>query len=199
MGKRLNIGLDVDGCVSNFTLAARKLMKKMFHCRPSDDLVQTTWAFESLGINQAEENAFWREVDTIPNWWLDHKPMPDTDLLPQLCEKHRVIFITNRKDGTGWPIEDQTKVWLKRNFGLNNTNVIISDDKGPLSRGLKLHYFLDDRPKNVQEMIRETPLGLDGNHITKTFLLNATYNQECLGVDRVSDLNDFIRTVEASL
>jgi len=118
--------------------------------------------------------------------------MDNTDLLPQLCEKHRVIFITNRKDGTGWPIEDQTKVWLKRNFGLNNTNVIISDRKGSVADGLKLHYFLDDRPKNVLEVIGDSIA-------TQTFLLDATYNQECLGVDRVSSLNDFIKTVEDSL
>ena len=192
MGKRLNIGLDVDGVISAFVPAARKLCKQLFSGRPDDALIQTSWAFDSLGITPEEENKLWRRIDTIPNWWLDHKPMENTDLLPQLCEKHRVIFITNRKDGTGWPIEDQTKVWLKRNFGLNNTNVIISDRKGPVALGLKLAYWLDDRPKNVLEVIAASPE-------TRSFLYDATYNQECLGVDRVSSLNDFIKTVEDSL
>ena len=188
MGKRLNIGLDVDGVISGFVPAARKLCKQLFNGRPNDALVQTSWAFDSLGITPEEENKLWRKIDTIPNWWLDHKPMENTDLLPQLCEKHRVIFITNRKDGTGWPIEDQTKVWLKRNFGLNNTNVIISDKKGPVALGLKLDWFLDDRPRNVLEVIEGSPL-------TRTFMLDATYNQDCLGVDRVENLNDFIRMI----
>ncbi len=188
MGKRLNIGLDVDGVISAFVPAARKLCKQLFNGRPDDALVQTSWAFDSLGITPEEENKLWRRIDAIPNWWLDHKPMDNTDLLPQLCEKHRVIFITNRKDGTGWPIEDQTKVWLKRNFGLNNVNVIISDRKGPVALGLKLAYWLDDRPKNVTEVIAASPE-------TRSFLYNATYNQECLGVDRVENLNDFIRMI----
>ncbi len=195
MGKRLNVGLDVDGCISDFTGSARKLCKQLFNGRPDDALVQTSWAFDSLGITPEEENKLWRRIDTIPNWWLDHKPMDNTDLLPQLCEKHRVIFITNRKDGTGWPIEDQTKVWLKRNFGLNNTNVIISDKKGPVAHGLKLDYFLDDRPKNVQEVFDASTL----NWAPSVYLLDATYNQEHRGIPRVKSLNDFIRTVEDSL
>lgn len=189
MGKRLNIGLDVDGVISAFVPAARKLCKQLFNGRPDDALVQTSWAFDSLGITPEEENKLWRRIDAIPNWWLDHKPMENTDLLPQLCEKHRVIFITNRKDGTGWPIEDQTKVWLKRNFGLNNTNVIISDKKGPVAAGLKLDYFIDDRPKNCIEVHQEG--------CTKIYMLDATYNQDCgvWVIPRVKSLNDFIRMI----
>ncbi|SRR6266550_1575267 len=188
MNKRLNIGLDVDGVISDFTSAARKLCKQLFNGRPDDSLIQTSWAFDSLGITPEEENILWRKIDSIPNWWLGHTPMPYTDMLPQLCDKHRVIFITNRKDGTGWPIEDQTKIWLKRNFGIVNTNVVISDRKGPTAVGLKLDYFLDDRPRNVEEVFESS---ID----TKTYLYNTTYNQECKGIDRVTGLNHFIYIV----
>jgi uncharacterized HAD superfamily protein len=190
MAKRLNIGVDVDGVLADFTSAARKLMKQMFDGRPDDALVQTTWAFESLGINAQEERRFWNKVDTIPNWWLGHYTLPNTDLLSQLCEKHRVIFITNRKDATvGYPIEEQTKLWLKRNFGVVNTNVIISDNKGPVAIGLKLDYFLDDRPKNVVEVYEAA-----GGQ-TKVYLLDTTYNQKCHAVPRVKSFNDLARMV----
>jgi len=56
MGKRLNIGLDVDGVISAFVPAARKLCKQLFNGRPDDALVQTSWAFDSLGITPEEEN-----------------------------------------------------------------------------------------------------------------------------------------------
>lgn len=188
MGKRLNIGVDVDGVLSDFTSSARKLLKELFNGKPSDDLIQTSWAFDSLGITPEEESWMWKRIDTIPNWWLNHGKMPHTDLLPQLCEKHRVIFITNRKDGAGWPIEDQTKIWLKRTFGVVNTNVIISDQKGPVAKGLKLDYFIDDRPKNYKEVYDESPA-------TMAYLLDATYNQECQGAARARSFNEFARMI----
>ena len=184
MGKRLNIGVDIDGVLSNFTLAARTLCKQLLSGKPSDDLVQTGWGFDSLGLTKEEENKMWRTIDVTPNWWLNHQPMPDTDLLPELNEKHRVVFITNRKDGTGWPIEDQSKHWIKRNFGIFNPTVIISDNKGPLADGLNLHYFIDDRPKNILDVI--TYAGR-----TEVYLQDGTYNQEMVGVDRVKNFNEF--------
>jgi uncharacterized HAD superfamily protein len=188
MGRRLNIGVDVDGVLSDFATSARKLCKQMFNGTPADSLIQTSWSFDSLGITREQESRMWRKIDAIPNWWLNHDKLPNTELLPELCAKHRVIFITNRKDGTGWPIEDQTKIWLKRNFGVVNTNVILSDAKGPVAVGLKLDYFIDDRPKNVLEVIAEAPA-------TRVFLQDGSYNQECKGVDRVVSFNEFVEVI----
>lgn len=189
MARRLNIGVDVDGVLSDFTGGARKLMKQMFNGRPADDLVQTTWAFESLGINAQEERQFWNKVDTIPNWWMNLGTLNvDHGLLHALNNKHRVIFITNRKDApVGYPIEEQTKIWFKRCFGLFNPTVIISDNKGPVALGLKLDYFIDDRPKNYIDV-------RDGSPLTATFLLDTTYNREQLAL-RIASFNAFAKMI----
>lgn len=184
MTKRLNIGVDVDGVLSNFTKAARTLCKEMFDGRPDDSLIQTSWAFDSLGISKQEENIMWRKIDSLENWWMGNERMPDTSLLTNLCMAHRVIFITNRKDGLGWPIEVQTAEWLRRNFWLHNPNVVISDDKGAVAKGLKLDYFLDDRTKNIMDVVRDYP--------QCTSVLRAdTYNTECTHPIRVSTFNEF--------
>lgn len=191
MAKRLNIGVDVDGVLADFTSSARKLCKELFNGRPDDSLVQTTWAFESLGITAEEEKILWKKIDTIPNWWLNHKPLAgvDENLLNDLCRVHRVIFMTNRKDGTGWPIEDQTKVWLRRNLGVQSLcNVVISDNKGPVAQGLNLHYFIDDRPKNYQDVVKYSPS-------THSALLDTSYNQELKGADRVESFNEFAQLI----
>ena|SRR5919108_1267903 len=188
MGRRFNIGIDVDGVLSNFTWAARDLCKLMFNGKPSDDLVQTGWGFDSLGISKAEENQMWRQIDSIPDWWMTHEKMPHTNLLTRLWDNHRVIFITNRKDGTGRPIEIQTAMWLRENFQIWNPIVIISDNKGPLGLGLKLDYFIDDRPKNVEEMVEESPL-------TRTYICDASYNQEVQGIPRVKNFNEFAQII----
>lgn len=185
--KRLTIGVDVDGVLAGFVPAARKVCKELFNGRPDDSLVQTSWAFGSLGITPEEESIMYAKIDSTPNWWLGLPVLPNTDLLPQLCEKHRVVFITNRKDGAGWPIEEQTKVWLKRNFGIVNTNVIISDNKGPVAKGLKLNGFIDDRPKNVAEVYPECPGG--------TYLLSTSYNREFVGAPRIWSFDAFAELI----
>lgn len=191
MSKRLNIGVDVDGVLADFTGAARKLLKNLFNGRPADDLVQTGWDFGSLGITFEEERKLWKTIDATPNWWLNLKPLSITDRITSLCEKHRVIFITNRKDGAGWPIEDQTRMWLKRTYGLVNTNIIISDNKGPVALGLKLDYFIDDRPKNVDEVGFNSPK-------TQPYILDATYNRDYAhpAITRVKSFNEFVCDIQ---
>lgn len=166
--KRFNVGIDLDGVIFDFTGAARKEMKGLFAGRPADDLVQTTWAFDSLGITDDEEKIFWRFVDNTPNWWLRLKPLPNTLSLPELVRNHRCVFITNRKDGTGLPIEQQSQLSLETHYGIKAPNVIISNNKGPVAAGLKLDFYIDDRPKNVEEVL--------GAGIKRTFIKDTTYN-----------------------
>ena len=188
MGKRLNIGLDIDGVIGNFTDSARKLLKEMYG-KPDDSAVQTTWSFSSLGISSDEERAFWQKLDTIPNWWLQLKPIPGTSRLWDICNRHRVVFITNRKDGSGWPIEVQSQEWLCENFHLFRPNVLISDNKGPLMDALKLDYYIDDRPKNVEETC------LASRHC-QVALYDTTYNQEYKYGWRVRSLDDFFNQID---
>lgn len=125
----------------------------------------------------------WRAIDAIPNWWMSLDRLPNTNYLRHLTENERVVFITNRKDGAGYPIEDQTAQWLIEKFHIWQPNVIISDNKGPVAAGLKLDYFIDDRPKNVEEVIAGSP-------DTETYLLDTTYNQEC-PIQRVFTFDEF--------
>lgn len=191
MARRFNIGVDVDGILANFIGGARKLLNQLYG-KPSDDLVQTTWAFESLGITPEEERNFWKIVDVIPNWWESLERLPDTDSLHSLTDNHRVIFITNRKDGSGDPIEIQTKRWLQNKYWVRSSNVVISDIKGPVAQGLKLDYFIDDRPKNVYEVAEAAPK-------CQAFMLNATYNVNENYPLRVNTFDDFTKIINAEV
>jgi uncharacterized HAD superfamily protein len=189
---RLKIGVDIDGVLANFVGQARADLQTILgDGRPADDLIQTSWNFTSLGITKQEENQLWRYIDEFRNWWLQLERMPNTNYLRHLCDNARVIFITNRKDGNkNWgslPIEDQSRKWLERRFHIPHPTVLISDNKGPLVAGLGLDYFIDDRPKNVEEVVAASPA-------TVTYLLDATYNKECQ-VQRVATFDDFARMV----
>lgn len=182
----LNIGVDIDGVLSNFTRSARELCKSLFNGKPDDRLVQTGWGFDSLGLSKEDEDVMWREIDSIPNWWTTHAALQGTHLLKPLCDKHRVVFITNRKDGVGLPVDKQSAVWLTRTFHIFHPAVLLSNDKGPLVKALKLDYYIDDRPKNVLEVIQSAPR-------CQTALLDATYNQEFVHGWRVACFDDFAR------
>jgi 5'(3')-deoxyribonucleotidase len=181
----LKIGVDIDGVLADFLAKARTLLKEMCG-KPADDLIQTGWGFDSLGITKEEERQFWDKLDTIPNWWYDLPKMPGTDTIKRLCDKYRVIFITNRKDGTGMPVDVQSAAWLQWTFGINYPTVLLSDDKGPLARALKLDWFIDDRPKNVEEVRVSSPL-------TRTVLYRTSYNTEYAHLDCVKTFDEFTK------
>ena len=185
----LRIGVDIDGVLADFLTPARQLCKELFNGRPDDSLIQTGWGFDSLGINKEEERQFWNTLDTIPNWWAGLSKMPGTSLLPKLCNNTRVTFITNRKDGTGLPVDVQSALWLATNFGIAYPTVLLSDDKGPLAKALKLDYFIDDRPKNVEEVRVASPN-------TQTILYRTTYNTDYDHPNYVSNFDEFAQLFE---
>ncbi len=186
----LKVGVDIDGVLANFTASARTLCKELFNGRPDDSLIQTTWAFESLGITKEEESLLWRKIDSIPNWWMTLKPEMDAWLINNLCHdsNYRVVFITNRKNGTGLGVDIQSAYWLEDNFELSHANVVISDDKGPVAKGLGLDYYIDDRPKNVSEVAAAAPN-------CKTFLKKATYSTTFDYPNRISSFNEFAKII----
>lgn len=171
--KRLKIGVDVDGVLANFTDAAKELIRELFN-KDVKGVTQTTWSFSSLGLSDTDEDKIWRHIDSsVKDFWYNFLyPMPDTNLLKPLCDAHEVIFITNRKhplpEAQSMPVNEQTAYWLRNWFHIPNPTVLLSNKKGPLAKALGLDYFIDDRDKNLQEVIAEIGAG-------KVIGLEATY------------------------
>lgn len=194
MAKKLIIGVDVDGVLADFGGAARRLCQALFNGRPADHLVQRGWGFDSIGLSSEEEDELWRTIDSNENWWYNSLfPLPNTNLLKALCDKHRVIFITNRKDALpqsgSMPVNEQTAYWLRNWFKIPNPTVLLSKTKGPLALGLKLDYFVDDRDKNIEEVVNAI-----GEK--KVYGLKATYTPAGLLATHpnwVSSFNEFAR------
>jgi uncharacterized HAD superfamily protein len=191
VAKRFTVAVDLDGVVADFTTAARNILKLLFNGRPDDKEVQLGWGFDSLGITDEEENRMWDIINATPNWWMYLKTMPNSDMLPQLCAEHKVIFVTNRKAETvGLPTELQSSLWLINKFGLQVPTVLLSSSKGPLLKELGVDYFCDDKPKNVESALAHHPN-------CNTYLINGTYNQEFENekAPRVYNFNEFAKGV----
>lgn len=190
--KRQVVGIDVDGVLADFLGSARKALRALYG-KPEDSAIQTSWAFSSLGITEEETKGFWDYVDAVPNWWMRLQKMPNTYLVADIERSHRVVFITHRFDGAGSPVEDQTKEWLTRSFGIKNPTVVLSGDKGPVAKGLKLDWFIDDRPENVWGVVQDAPK-------CNAFIYDGTYNRDGdilpASVPRIANFDEFAKLIK---
>ena len=191
---RLNIGIDVDGCVADFSGTYIKLANSMFDLalRPED---QTGWAHQSLGLTDAQDNAVWDRINNTPNWWTRLPKLPNTDTLTEWAKAHRVFFLTKRNPTTvGLSMEDQTANWLRREFFIPNPTVIITEHKGDVARALRLHCFIDDKFENCWDVVKGSPN-------TYSFLHDAPYNKEIeasLWMRRAQHINDFFSQIKGA-
>jgi 5'(3')-deoxyribonucleotidase len=186
--KRLKIGIDLDGVCADFLSSAYAEGRKLFN-KPAEGAIQTGWGFETIGITNEETKQLWDVIDAIPNWWMELAKLPDTETLNYICQEHLVYFITNRKEGSGFPIELQSALWLVENHGIIMPTVLVNPKKGPLAKALALDYFIDDNTSNCTDVA--SSIGTD-----KVFIKDATYNQDSQ-MQRVKNLDEFLQKIGA--
>lgn len=185
----MRIGLDVDGVLADFTGGARKILKSLFD-KPSDDMVQTSWDFDSLGITPEENARLWSVIRATPNWWGTLNRLEGSYSLGAAYLKHELFFVTSRMDTGGVSATKQTANWLHNVHGIEYPTVIVSFDKGPIIRDLALDYFIDDRDVNLYNCRKHHP-------DCKVYLKDMSYNQHVQDISRVKDVNDFLRRIGA--
>lgn len=179
-----------DGVLADFTGAARKFFKAQYG-KPHDDMIQTEWDFNCFGISDEETSALWKHIETTPNWWLTLDPLDGAYSLRWLTNNHLVYFITNRSEKvTGMPIEEQTKAWITEVHDIFAPTVIVTRNKGALASVLDLDFFLDDNVPNVTDVSLTSPR-------TTTFIKDMPYNQSCVLVPRLNNVNELVALVEA--
>lgn len=169
------VGVDIDGVLADYTSG---LAKKLYQATgkalappgyqpacwewPTNDLGYTTAEYAEAQRLQDEDTAFWRELGILPGVYgflraLDYRVGRGVD---------EVYFMTVRG---GVAAKTQTERWLS-DYGFFKPTVLIArGDKGSLAKGLGLTHFLDDRPKNVLDVLHASPK-------TKAYLLGCKHN-----------------------
>lgn len=175
MLKPLRFGIDCDGVLAVFDQAYAKVLievtgKDRFPCHPYEP---PCWDWcEPLGYSKDDENKAWDFIKQSPRFWRDLPAYEDTEAVIMrlnflMLAGHEVYFITNR---LGNKPKLQTELFLTQR-GMALPTVLVTSDKGPVIKGLKIDAFIDDKPSNCVDAAA-------ARAETQVFLLDRPWNQE---------------------
>lgn len=145
----MRVGIDLDGCVYDFTSSLRYYISKTTGRPESEMGPPTTWNFftDDWGYTLEEYLKFCAEGVDAEVIFKYGPPMPDAvQTLRKLRSKgHTLHIITDRS--FGHRSQENTREWLQ-NWGVPYDTLTFSKDKTVVPTDA----FIDDRPKNIIEL-----------------------------------------------
>jgi 5'(3')-deoxyribonucleotidase len=190
----MKIGIDMDDVLANFQSRFVKLLHDMYG-RPPLHTAPIDWDWSNCEVSKEEMSAAWVKAATVRNLWLNLEPLPSLDnhtreLLEMAEVRHDLFFVTNRFDTPGLSPTKQTKRWITIQTGIQQPNVLLAKDKGPMASVLQLDAFVDDRPKNCLDVKLARPTA-------RVFLCESSHNKTFNNIltPRVADLKQFLKII----
>lgn len=181
----MQIALDIDGCLADFTSSyAKRLVKVTGENLFPTPLTIPCWDWDKhYGYSAEQIAATWEAIAKDKLFWFKLEAIPDPEVFIRinvLSKDNPVYFITNRM---GLNCKQQTEKWLYER-GINYPTVIIAGNKRPIIEALKIEFFIDDRLETMNELA-----GLRKPHF---YLKDTTYNQtgRVSGLAVATDIKD---------
>lgn len=167
----INVGVDLDGVVTNFTETFMLIANKLFNTPIHVDTERVLkWHFEDwYPITKEQVKEVWKEFETTPRVWETLRPldvegmnyMLDTFRWLNHYSKYKIhlFFITHRHQAGLVGIEKQSELWLERHFNMTGIpyRVLQAKNKGEAAKVLQIDFFVDDLPSNC-ESVHESSL-----------------------------------------
>ncbi len=185
----MKLGIDLDGVLANFNDAFADILRGI---NPNITLPQASklwpavWDWPKVaGYTSKQVSEAWEIVKTTTFWGTLHPLKGTPEVLKELSVLrgigHEVYFITTRP---GRMAKYYSEIWLGAH-GMQNPTVIISEDKGSISRGLGLDVFVDDRAENVLDV-------LDAS--VDCYIIDYAYNRSLTNmyVNRVNNVQEVL-------
>ncbi len=176
----LNICVDVDGVLANFTDAyAAALSRRTGIVFPkASSEWPTSWYWDrDMGVSKEDEQETWRkDIIQSRTFWQRLEPTPNAKptikKLNTMAQRgDQVYFLTHRM---GELVKLQTERWLY-NQGMNYPSVIVTGEKVPFLRALKANFFIDDKPDTILDVAKVAESEKWDNF--QLFLFDSPYNR----------------------
>src|SRR3990167_744303 len=148
----MNIAIDIDGVLANFTTAYTKVAVELgLLAAPISPYDQSTWRFDFPA------DPVWREIDQRWNWWKTLEPIVanyEVSIINMLISFNNVYFLTNRRSGkVGLSAKTQSEYWLGGvGIDITHAQVITCEGKGAVAAALGVTLAIDDKPENVVDI-----------------------------------------------
>lgn len=185
-GEKPLVAFDVDGVLTDFTLAFTTLGKEVTgHGVAKGQRVQQTWSYgndpATPSFTPEDEAKTWEEIRRSRTFWYDQPSLlihADLLAMDRLAESHDIVYVTDRSAGVG-PL-GQTIAWLSEEGVPFPSNVmcrgVTGMSKVETVAQLKAVAVLEDSPANLKELILWTR---EGRHLYKMLY---PYNVDCPGM-----------------
>jgi hypothetical protein len=152
----MRVLVDIDGVVAEFCGSFTKVAAELGLIRtPHCTAEQTAWKFDF------HVDKVWDEIDARMNWWMTLEPLVSEDeiaLLNRAIRQHEIFFVTNRRNGRGLSVEQQTRLWLESigvdveyNGGAARV-IAVPGSKAEVTARLGIELALDDKLDNLNEL-----------------------------------------------
>lgn len=179
------IMVDLDGVLADFTLAYRSLETK----RGLPVTLSDKW-------DDYSNDLIWKDIRASDTFWMTLAPTQELVERPSIWQTLNslnpyIYYVTSR---VGQDVRRQSEYWLN-SYGIRRPQVIISNRKGEIARGIKATHSLEDKAGNaiiISYMERNC----------KSYLLNTVFNQfdhDVVGrnVTRIGSVREFLDEVQA--
>ena len=185
--KSKRILIDIDGVLADYNGGIAKIIIDRYGIEvPISGKDITDWYQYRNTIGRNLWKDVWKFVNDNPSFMCNLNPLAspyEFSRIESLNLNNDLYFVTNR---ASIGIKIITEKWLMKH-NISYPTVILSKHKGLIAAGLEADFIIEDSPKNIISIYRDSPK-------TKIYLMSYPYNKEVeyLATKCVNSIGEFL-------
>lgn len=187
----MNIQIDVDGVLANFTKGFYREANKYIPSLPiQGDDTQESWDYKD--IPDDIQSKIWQTIKASKTWWYELDPIPTPEEFEKLQDLEyrdgiNIYYVTARP---GDYAKFLTERWIRTHCRIEHPTVIVALNKGEIAKHLKVDFAIEDRGENAEDITRYC------RDPKNSFLINRKYNRRIpYAATRVDTFGEFLEKI----